>query len=363
MQVAKEALQAACREVGVCDVSDLQPALQKLTAVVEAVPRLERLLEAAVGVVAATQTRRAVRAEAAALQVTSTASGRIRISRRQAGHGDAAASLFVGAGGDVDDLLPALQQWAAELARLADLEDFAGNMRALLGSRGARAALAGLAPAAEAAPTFSSSSLSSPSPSSSSSSSSSAALPPPPPPPSPPPPLELRDMLAAVEALLGARAAALREGDQRAAADVLVHAERPDAALSALVAHLQGLLAVPRVDGLLPCLNALRVRDQAAASFVATCRELLGGKFAPRLHPRSTEGGRGMPVLSTRGGVLVALTEVDGEADGLAGGDGDEEGQRAASDGAVLTEVARRLALCRDSPINDSPVNGGQMVS
>jgi hypothetical protein len=330
-QVAKEALQAACREVGVCDVSDLQPALQKLTAVVEAVPRLERVLQAAVAVVAEAQTRRAVRAEAAALQVTSTGSGRIRISRR-GGTGGAldAAARFVGAGGDVDELVPALQRWAGELSRLADLEDFLDNMRALLGSPAAQAALAGLG----------SSTPPPPPPTAASSSSSSLSSPPPPSPPPPPTlPTKPSELLAAVELLLGARTAALRALDQRAATDALVHAERPDAAVSALVAHLQRLFAVPHVDGLLPRLNALYVREQEAANFVATCRDLLGGPFAPRPTLRLTD----QPPTSARGGVLVDLSEGGGEGEGGGGGDGG--GSALASDRAVLTEVARRLAL------------------
>jgi len=138
-----------------------------------------------------------------------------------------------------------------------------------------------------------------------------------------------------VELLLDARAAALRAADQRVATDALVHAERPDAAVSALVAHLQRLFAVPHVDGLLPRLNALYVREQEAANFVATCRDLLGGPFAPRPTLRLTD----QPQTSARGGVLVDLSEGVGEGEG--GGDGGGS----ASDSAVLTEVARRLAL------------------
>ena len=43
-EVAKEALKAVCRELGLNDISEVQPALLKLKTVVGAVPRMERFI-------------------------------------------------------------------------------------------------------------------------------------------------------------------------------------------------------------------------------------------------------------------------------------------------------------------------------
>lgn len=43
-EVTKDALKAVCRELGLSDISDIQPALIKLKAVVGAVPRMEKFI-------------------------------------------------------------------------------------------------------------------------------------------------------------------------------------------------------------------------------------------------------------------------------------------------------------------------------
>jgi hypothetical protein len=43
-EVTRDALKAVCRELGLSDISDIQPAIMKLKAVVGAVPRMEKFI-------------------------------------------------------------------------------------------------------------------------------------------------------------------------------------------------------------------------------------------------------------------------------------------------------------------------------
>lgn len=43
-EVTRDALKAMCRELGLSDISDIQPAIMKLKAVVGAVPRMEKFI-------------------------------------------------------------------------------------------------------------------------------------------------------------------------------------------------------------------------------------------------------------------------------------------------------------------------------
>jgi hypothetical protein len=43
-EITRDALKAVCRELGLSDISDIQPAIMKLKAVVGAVPRMEKFI-------------------------------------------------------------------------------------------------------------------------------------------------------------------------------------------------------------------------------------------------------------------------------------------------------------------------------
>ena len=139
-EVAKESLKMICRELDLSDISDVQPALQKLKTVVEAVPRMERFITKVCGLVRDKQRQRMAAAEAASLRVSTSASGRIKITRF---HGAGIANetlssssslssksvLLLGTSGSMEEVVPCLETWATDLDRLPPLTALEERLR------------------------------------------------------------------------------------------------------------------------------------------------------------------------------------------------------------------------------------------
>ena len=140
-EVAKESLKMVCRELDLSDISDVQPALQKLKAVVEAVPRMERFITEVCGLVRDKQRQRMAAAEAASLQVSTSASGRIKITRNSGppnhvGTSNTSSSssssksvLLLGTSGSLEEMVPCLESWARDLDHLPSLAALEERLR------------------------------------------------------------------------------------------------------------------------------------------------------------------------------------------------------------------------------------------
>ena len=224
--VTKEVLQSVCRELDVSDVSEVQPSLAKLKAVVKAVPRMERFIA----------------------QVCSFLFERDRKIQELAGRGFAGRERP-----SMEDVLPVLQSWWGEVQQLESLSEFQDRVLAELHRR---EQLLAKQPLSKDEGDFG-------------------------------PglryrwsPQEISKAYNIIRGCVDFEMEVLKHKKSFHAAEDFLR-EQPDLLVNRQISHIQYLFNIPSIEGVYPRMNQIYLFHEQMANLLNTCRQALGLKGAP----------------------------------------------------------------------------------
>ena len=223
--VTKEVLQTVCRELDVSDVSEIQPSIAKLKAVVKAVPRMERFIT----------------------QVCEYLFERDRHIRELGGRGLAGRERPT-----MEDVMPVLHSWWMDLQANFNLVSF--QNRILTEMRRRERLLAQEGPAASAAVLLSEDTSSDEWPEKEKAASKALEL--------------VRD-------LVDFQVDVFRHKKSFRAAEDFIR-DQPDAMVNRQVAHIQYLFSIQHLEGLLPRMNQVYLFTEEMRNFLTSAKTSLG---------------------------------------------------------------------------------------
>jgi len=221
--VTKEVLQSVCRELDVSDVSEVQPNLAKLKAVVKAVPRMERFIS----------------------QVCSFLFERDRRIRELGGKGFGGRDRPT-----MEDVLPILQNWHGEVQQLEGLAQFQDRILSELHRREQLLALESVNnPDFGPGMRFRWSNE------------------------------EISKVFTVVREMVDFEVEVMKHKKSFRAAEDFIR-EQPELMVNRQLSHIQYLFNIPSLDGLFPRMNQIYLQVEQMTNFLNTARHALDLKTA-----------------------------------------------------------------------------------